>query len=365
MTPRKISAEQLRWLRVKQSGLAQPFASPEAAAKALIGVQAQILPAAGLSLWNRTRGLTHAQFEDLLFGQRRLVKLWGQRGTLHLYDPEDWALLTGALGARPSWWERQPGIGAKKAFGEVFETARALLQQHPHIGRAELRAAGVKEDYLSSWGGIFMTLVRRGEACHAPSQAGEGRFAARSKWLPGLAFTPPEPRQADLALARRFFSSYGPASVQDFAYWRGLSLSEARPLCKELEPALCAVEVEGQTLWCTPSLVEEPAPPPREGWPLRLLYRFDPLLLTHKEKRWLVPEAHYKKVWRPAGHVEGVLFARGEVWGTWRYERDARGLEILLSPFRPLPKELRTAFVAQAAEVATFFGLPLSSARNA
>src|SRR5262245_32909601 len=102
----QITAEQIRWFRLRRSGLIEPFSSPETAASAIVGVQAQILPAAGISLWNRTTGLTYAQLEDLLFNQRTLVKIWAQRGTLHLYPSQEWPLVSGALSQRLSWWER-------------------------------------------------------------------------------------------------------------------------------------------------------------------------------------------------------------------------------------------------------------------
>ena len=42
----RLTEEQIRWFRLRRSGLVEPFASPEAAAASLAGVQAQILPAA-------------------------------------------------------------------------------------------------------------------------------------------------------------------------------------------------------------------------------------------------------------------------------------------------------------------------------
>src|SRR5262245_48680359 len=103
----KLSAAQLRWFRLRRSGLVEPFDSPEAIARELDGVQAQSLPADGLSIWNRTSGLTQAIFEDLLYQKRSLVKLWGQRHTLHLYPSQEWPLIHGALADRSTWWERR------------------------------------------------------------------------------------------------------------------------------------------------------------------------------------------------------------------------------------------------------------------
>ncbi len=49
-----LTDEQIRWFRLRRNGLVEPFATPEATASALAGVQAQILPAALLARWNRS-----------------------------------------------------------------------------------------------------------------------------------------------------------------------------------------------------------------------------------------------------------------------------------------------------------------------
>jgi hypothetical protein len=69
----RIGAEQLRWHRMKASGLARSFPSTVAAAHALVGIQAQLLPAAGIALWNRTPYLTSSLFAQITSGRRHLV----------------------------------------------------------------------------------------------------------------------------------------------------------------------------------------------------------------------------------------------------------------------------------------------------
>ena len=71
--PYAISLSQLRRYRLLRSGLITPFATPEEAASALAGVQAQIHPAAGLSLWNRTTAFTHTRYDELVLTERTMV----------------------------------------------------------------------------------------------------------------------------------------------------------------------------------------------------------------------------------------------------------------------------------------------------
>ncbi len=359
-----VTTEQVRWFRLRQAELLTPFPTPEAAAEAHCGIQAQILVAAGLALWQRTPDLTYAALDARLHTARTLVKLWGQRGTLHLYPSADWPLLCSALSIHPTWWERQAKQRDEHAVFEATITrVAALLQEHGTLTRTALRqlAPELEETYHSSWGGIFGELTHRGIACHAGKEGSAGRFAHRPHWLPDLPWNPPDPEQANRMLAERYFRCYGPATEQDFRYWRGTRAAHSRRWIAALGETLEMVDVAGEA-----QLVHRDArdalhtiPPERDGWPVKLLYRFDPYLLAHKDKGWLIDAAHYPRVWRPAGHIEGTLLEHGRIAGTWRYDRAGGGLIVTLEPFAPLPRHVQQAVERQAEGIAAFLDLPL------
>lgn len=359
-----ISVEQVRWFRLQRAGLVTPFPNAETAAAALFGVQAQILPAAGLALWNRTSGLSERQFSDLLFERRTLVKLWGQRNTLHLYSSQDWPLLYAARSINKTWWERDLDEQQLREYEAVIEQIALLLRERPTIGRNDLRTAGfaLQDHHFSAWGGVFADLVRRGYACHAGRVGNEGHFAHRERWLPDLVWDPPSAEEANLTVMRRFFAAYGPATLQDFAYWRAVAVANAREWLTALRAELVEVEVAGQRQWALAEdlpLLQE-TPPPAAAWPVRLLYRFDPYLLAHKEKSWVVDDPFYARVWRPAGHIEGIVLVHGRAAATWRYDRKGNGLLITITPFKKLTRTVEKASQKQAAQIANFFDLPLT-----
>lgn len=367
----QISIEQMRWFRLRRSGLVKPYATPVAAARALMGVQAQILPAAALALWNRTPRLTYAGFEDLLYRRRSLVKLWGQRHTLHIYDSRDWPLLHAARSVNRTWWERQAENGdyafqnyTLEDYRRLVEQVAELLRTRKTMGRSDLRTSGldVPEELYNAWGGIFADLVRQGYACHAGRVGNEGHFAHRERWLPKLAWDPPAPAEANRAMAARYFAAYGPSTTRDFLYWRAINRGDAQASLDALAPDLAEVRVDGATMHVLRAGLAtlRRRPPEAEAWPVRLLYRFDPYLLAHRDKGWVVDPAHYNAVWRPAGHIEGIVLAHGRGLGTWRYDRKGKGLAIQVTPFAPLPAYVAQQIPALAEQVAAFFDLPLS-----
>ncbi len=372
----RVTAEQVRWFRLRRSGLVEPFATPETVAYELTGVQAQILTASMLALWNRSAAGAESEtaVATRLFEQRTLLRLWGQRHTLHLYDTADWPVIYAAFADRRTWWERDaerdPAVEIAE-FRAGVTRAAALLRERGTLSRKELRAAGVPmpEALFSPWGGVFAELVRIGEACHALWDGGEARYAHRSHWLPELTWTPPTSAEANIALARRYFRGYGPATVADFAYWRGGAAGPAKTAVEGMSGELVELEAEAES---GPLLVGREdvdrlmeTPPEREAWPVRMLGRFDPLLLAHRVKDWVVPAKYYNRVWRPAGHIEATVLEHGRAVATWRYDRIGAGqLAIRVFPFRsPLTRHVGKEVRRQGKEVARFFGLKLSEVR--
>ena len=360
-----ITETQLRWFRLRRSGLVKPFALPEAVARALAGVQAQILPAAGLALWNRTVGLTEAAFNALIFESRTLVKLWGQRGALHLYAGDDWPLICGALSEQQTWWRRQTAqAGQQDEYEAIVAGVAALLRERGTMSRSDLRAAfpDLAERHFSSWGGIFAELVHRGIACHAEREGSQGRFAHREHWLPTLDWSPPAFEDANVELARRYLRAYGPATEPDFRYWRNAKAADSRRWLAALGDETAAIDVAGIEMHALREDWDDltAAPPEREAWPVRMLYRFDPLMLSTKDKAWLVDVPYYKQVWRPGGHIEGTLLEHGRIAGAWRYDRKNGGLSVTVFPFAPLPEHVQAAVETQASQIAAFFGLALT-----
>ena len=204
----------------------------------------------------------------------------------------------------------------------------------------------------------FMQLVRDGVACHGADVGGESRFVHRERWLPDLAWDPPEPEAACADLALRYLAGYGPADARDLAFWHGANQTDAKRWLKLAGDRCCTVEVDGRELWCRRNDLDElnAKPPAPSRWPVRLLYRFDPLLLATKDKAWLVDEEHYKAVWRPSAHVAAVVLVRGRIAGTWRYDRKGPQFAVNVAEFpdRVLANGVRRQVERQVRRLAAY-----------
>lgn len=361
-----LTLDQVRRFRFERTGLIRPHDSPEAAARALFGIQAQILPAAGLALWNRTGKFTHSRFEEMLYRSRSLVQLWGQRGTLHVYDIHDWPLLHGARSSNLTWWERMAADDnhAMEDYRHRVSAVAQALRERESMGRSDLRALNLNlpEELYSPWGGIFADLVRHGYACHAGRVGNEGHFAHRERWAPDLAWNPPDAESANVEIALRYFACYGPARAEDLAHWRGSTLANTRRWIAALDEALVTVQVDGSPHLARRDDLDHLAalPDRSDSLPVRLLYRFDPCLLAHADRRWIVDDAVLDRVSVTAGHINGVVLHRGRAVATWRYDRKGKGIVVIVSPFKPLPRAVTDRLVRLSEGVARYFAAPLA-----
>ncbi|MCZ6817131.1 MAG: winged helix DNA-binding domain-containing protein [Planctomycetota bacterium] len=358
---------------MRRSGLVKSFSSPEETARRLIGVQAQLMAAADLAFWNRTADCTSEGLRQARLDRRGLVRMWGQRDTLHIFAADDWPLLHAAFELR------DPRFFKKLEQSEVFGEFRRVVRQ---IGKrlaggkpltykdvkSKKLVLGIKRppmtDKQAAWAAgyiVFRQLVREGVACHGPDEGNASCFVHRERWLPDLDWSPPEPKKAFAELAVRYLSSYGPAEDRDLAHWYGMSATNARRWIESAGKRCRSIEVAGRTLWCRRCDLEDLAvkPPPAARWPVRLLYRFDPLVLGTGDKSWLIDEADYKKVWRPSAHVEAVVLVRGRIAGTWRYDRKSKGLCVRVHPFGRLNGAVLRDSEKQAAAIAGFLAIPL------
>jgi hypothetical protein len=360
-----LSREAISWARIERSGLVRPFESPVAVASALVGVQSQFLPSTGLSIRNRVQGgFTARDLDAALQVRRDLLRLWGQRNTVHVYDPGDWATLTSVAAALPSYRARLTDrLGrSEEELGVALDRIAAILRATDRASSVDIvNADPTLAPWFASGNAVLMELVRRGLVCHAALVGGRSYFAHREAWMPGVRWDPLPTASAGAALARRYFATYGPATVQDFAFWLGAKVADARRWVASLGSDLSDTSGEGVAMLdvagAEPAL---PAPTAGGDRPLRLLHRFDPLLLAHKDKSWIVDGERYKAVWRKAGYVEAVVLRRGRIAGTWRYDRTPKGVEIRLRPFGRLTRREVRSLGQDAESTAAYFAAPLT-----
>ncbi|CAN5150424.1 winged helix DNA-binding domain-containing protein [soil metagenome] len=353
MTGFDASRRRLTALRLRAQGIAAP-ASPEPAdtVASLLALQAQDYPGALWSVAVRTPGATLASVEQThLNGD--FVRSWPMRGTLHFVKPDDlgWMLsLTGERMVRSAETRRRD-LGLTAAdFATAEKVARTLLAGGHHAERADLLAAfdaaGVSpagQRGVNTLGQLAQTGVI--------VLSGQKRYALLDEWA-----THPRRLDRDAALhelALRYFTSHGPATVTDLAWWSSLTLTDARAALAAARDELDELELDGTVYHLRPGL-----DPAENG--VHLLTGFDEYLLGYADRgAALAPE--HKDVIVPGGNgmFLSTVVVNGEVAGTWRRNRTAKRVDVTVQPFATLSAGTRRGIHSALKRYGDYLELPV------
>jgi hypothetical protein len=338
--------------------------NPRDLAAHLCGLQAQDAGAGTLSFCPRTDGLTAGDVDRARGADRSIVRTWVMRTTLHFISAEDVRWLLALLSPRSiaGTRRRREGLGLTEPIVErAIAAVHDLLSGGP-LPRPDLIAA-LSERGLPTEGQAGIHLLLRaaleGVIVYGPNTGGPETFALLDDWLHDVPQTQPGDPLA--ALAHRYLSAYAPASPADFAYWAGITLTDARAGFDRVGDNLVEVILEGEPAWLLPAQsawLDEPAGPPI----VRLLPRYDTYLLGWRDREAVLPAEYADRIHPGGGILHPAVLLDGRIIARWRSKKRASGLAITVEPFEPLNASVRDLLSAEAARIARFLdtGVTLS-----
>jgi hypothetical protein len=283
--------------------------------------------------------------------ERKIVRTWPIRGTLHFVAPADvrWML---ALLARRVLSGRPARYRQLELDQAVFDKSRDLLVSALEGDRQLTRDAlyGVLETAGIATAGqrglhILQRLALDGLLCFGPRQGKQPTFALLEEWVPAARML--ERDEALAELAERYFTSRGPATVKDLVWWSGLTVTDAR---KAIELAGSRLQKEDAHWFGLKTPAATPAP-------AYLLPPYDEYTIAYKDRSAVLDPAHGGVVSRN-GIFYPTIVLGGQVAGTWKRELKKGSVVITLSPFDPLQKKERQAVALAAEQYGRFLGKP-------
>lgn len=281
------------------------------------------------------------------------------RPTWHFVAPEDIRWLLALTAPRVHKlnlpYYRKVGLD-DDLFRRVRQVFTGAMQGGAHRTREDLRAA-LEAAGLPAGGELRMSyLLMRAELdgllCSGPRRGRQFTYALLEERVPPYA--PLAPEEALAELARRFFQSHGPATVQDLARWASLTLAEARRGLSAISEELDVEEIDGQTYWFTP------APPPavlQEPFAY-LLSIYDEYVIGYKEWSAVITPADAARLKALGNDLTAVLILNGCIAGVWKRTVGKRQATVTVKPLGPLDDAERQAVAEAAQRYAAFFGLP-------
>jgi hypothetical protein len=243
----------ITWKRLHNERLlGAPFATAEDAVAWFGAVQAQDYSGAKWAIGQRIEQCADAAVEHA-FQSGRIVRTHVLRPTWHFAMPADirWMLELSAprIRALMAPYDRKLEIDAK-LLRRSHATVTKALSGNNYLTRDELAgvlgAAGIRAKG-QRLGHLMMHAELDAVILSGPRRGKQFTYALFDERVP--AQKPKSRDQALAELAKRYFQSHGPALLQDFAWWSGLKVSDAKAGVEMVTPRLEKREVEGKTYW--------------------------------------------------------------------------------------------------------------------
>jgi hypothetical protein len=317
-------------------------------------VQAQDYLGALWGIGLRARHATEASVEDAV-ARRAIVRTWPMRGTLHFVAASDvrWMsrLLTPKVIAGARSRHRQLGLD-DAVFAKSARVAEKALAGKAPLRRDALselwKSAGIRTDDARGLH-IIGYLAQTGLLCFGPREGKQHTLTLLDEWLPAE-----RPLERDIALgelARRYFTSHGPATVHDLSWWSGLTVTEARAGVESVKSSLASETVAKRTFWFADARVSRAG---IDG--AHLLPAWDEYTVAYRDRTDILDPQYARRVNAGGGILKPVIVIRGEVVGTWQRTIGKRGVKVTPTFFTRLSKSDREKVVAVERKYARFVG---------
>ncbi len=372
----RFSVEQVNSWRLSKHHLAERAEKRQLTrvVEDVCGVQAQVLSGAALSLWARVSDITIEDVEEALWKHRTLIKTWAMRGTLHLLSSKSFSTYVAALKTRhelhgeKSSYRIGPGPADKKyeitraeqeqitkAIGEALDKHILTREELAHeiIKRTKIRPI-LQSHLLSGFGSLLQQAAHQGILIFGPSQGAKVTFTRPDQWLGRQ--DQPSSEQALKTLLRQFYSTYGPASFEDFAHWWGVRPPEAELLEQLIASELEPIEFDdhpSKMLSHDLDLIYS-----IEGaHSIHLVPSWDTYVMFYHPRELFVSTRLRSRIFDPLRGNAPVLLIDGIAAGVWQKKKRGNTLEIRVDPFQPLKSMDKRSIREEADSLGEFLGM--------
>ena len=195
-------------------------------------VQAQDFNAAKWALALRMRKATDAVIEEA-FNKGEILRTHVMRPTWHFVAPEDirWLLQLTAprvnLKAGPNYRKFELDAAVFKRSNKIFVKA---LRDGKHLTRPALKsmqnADGIDVTDSVRLAHILLRAELDGVICSGPRIGKQFTYALLEERAPAARALNRDEALAEIT--QRYFRSHGPATLQDFVWWSGLTVEDAK-----------------------------------------------------------------------------------------------------------------------------------------
>ncbi|HTI58580.1 winged helix DNA-binding domain-containing protein [Mucilaginibacter sp.] len=342
----------LTQLRLRNQHLNEPgFTKPAEVVKWLGAVQAQDYAGAKWAIGQRLMNGSDKIIEKA-FNDGEILRTHVMRPTWHFVAPQDirWMLdLTAArVRAIAATRHRQLQLD-EKVFSKCTNTLTRVLEGGKQLARTQLidtlRNAGIKIEE-QRFVHIMMEMELRQLICSGGTEGKQLTYTLLDDRVPKTAAISRD--EALATMAGRYFASHGPATLQDFAWWSGLTVADCKAGLEMIKSNL----VNKDGYWFA-----DPEIGTVKQNRAYLLPNYDEYIVSYKDRSATILEKNIDKA-DPRGTIfNHTVIVNGKIEGIWKRELKKETVIIDITPFKLLSKQANAAIDSAAKRYAKFLEL--------
>jgi hypothetical protein len=347
-------------LRLQNQRLsATTFKTPVEVVSYLGAVQSQDYAGAKWALAQRMETASDAAL-DKAFTDGSLLRTHVLRPTWHFLAPKDirWILKLSAprVHAMNAFMYRQTGID-RASIKKSYSVMEKSLCGNQHLTRSELGSAlaiaGIMAEGVRL-GYFMMSAELDGVICSGARRGKQFTYALLEERVP-----PVKDLARDEALAEltgRYFRTRGPATSQDFTWWSGLTMADAKRGIEMVKSKFRQEALNGQTYWFTESMPDTAPNSPT----VYLLPNYDEYFVGLKDRSAIGEVAGRNNILKDNPSVMAhVIILDGQMVGGWKRTFEKKKVVVALDPITKLTGPEKQAVAEAAERFGKFLGLPI------
>ncbi len=262
------------------------------------------------------------------------------RPTWHLVAPADpqWmqALTAPQVHRASAFYYRKAGLD-DAVFQRCADVISSALEDGEYLTRAEI-AAVLERSGIAAEGNRLAYIVMWCELealiCSGPMRGRQHTYALVAERIADEGGVRGLERDAALAeLARRYFTSHGPAQMRDFAWWSGLRITEARQAVRLAGADLEEQRLDGQAYFSDPAQSAHAA----GETTVCLLPNYDEFVVAYQDRSALFGSAAGAPALAGMDALTNNLVVKdGQVVGTWKPEPRSGQVRVVVTTTQPV-----------------------------
>lgn len=307
------------------------FTTPAELVSWMGAVQAQDYAMAQWALGLRLEQVKESQIEEAI-ARAEILRTHVLRPTWHFVTPADicWMLRLTAprIHAYMGTNNRKLELDAA-VFKKSNKVLEKILRDGKALNREEIASAfdtakiNTKELRLNH---LLVHAELEGLICSGPKKGKQITYALLEERVAPAAPLNKEESLARLALL--YFQSHGPASLRDFAWWSGLSLTDAKEAQELIKDKLQFVKLGTESL----AFVERETLPVKSN-KIMLLPNYDEYLVGYTDRKVMLGNGSNTLSREGNPIFVNTIIINGKVEGSWKRTIKAHSVAITTEPF--------------------------------